>query len=291
MPRKCRTLAPPFPAIAPRQTSTNGPGFINGLPLATFELKNSLTKQTVADAIEQYRRDRDPRERLFEFGRCAVHFAVDDAEVRMCTELRGKASWFLPFNKGWNDGAGNPPNPEGLKPCPSSPCRARSSPSSRPRSRLLTCAGDVDDVADAAHRILQHVVGMREGLVLRDVVAQHLQQLLVGHDASCGSEELSGSRRLSVRATLLAVGCCRPRRVVRRRRLAGRLHGRRAVKASCCDRTAHRRAPATTPKTYRGPGAVPTPWHRAAPDRPRPGQVQSGRQESGADGGRPPHQV
>ena len=89
--------------------------FINGLPLATFELKNSLTKQTVADAIEQYRRDRDPRERLFEFGRCAVHFAVDDAEVRMCTELRGKAPWFLPFNQGWNDGAGNPPNPDGLK--------------------------------------------------------------------------------------------------------------------------------------------------------------------------------
>ncbi len=89
--------------------------FINGLPLATFELKNNLTKQTVEDAIEQYRRDRDPREKLFEFGRCVVHFAVDDAEVRMCTELRGKASWFLPFNKGWNDGAGNPPNPDGLK--------------------------------------------------------------------------------------------------------------------------------------------------------------------------------
>ncbi|MBS0446730.1 MAG: type I restriction endonuclease subunit R [Proteobacteria bacterium] len=89
--------------------------FINGLPVATFELKNSLTKQTVEDAVEQYRRDRDPRERLFEFGRCAVHFAVDDSEVRMCTELRGKGSWFLPFDKGWNDGAGNPPNPYGLK--------------------------------------------------------------------------------------------------------------------------------------------------------------------------------
>jgi type I restriction enzyme R subunit len=89
--------------------------FINGLPIATFELKNSLTKQTVQDAIEQYKRDRDPRERLFEFGRCVVHFAVDDAEVRMCTELRGKASWFLPFNKGHDDGAGNPPNPNGLK--------------------------------------------------------------------------------------------------------------------------------------------------------------------------------
>jgi type I restriction enzyme R subunit len=89
--------------------------FINGLPVATFELKNSLTKQTVADAVEQYRRDRDPREKLFEFPRCMVHFAVDDAEVRFCTELKGKASWFLPFNKGWNDGAGNPPNPDGLK--------------------------------------------------------------------------------------------------------------------------------------------------------------------------------
>jgi type I restriction enzyme R subunit len=89
--------------------------FINGLPIATFELKNSLTKQTVEDAVEQYRRDRNPRERLFEFGRCVVHFAVDDAEVRMCTELKGKASWFLPFNKGHDDGAGNPPNPAGLK--------------------------------------------------------------------------------------------------------------------------------------------------------------------------------
>lgn len=89
--------------------------FINGLPVATFELKNSLTKQTVADAVEQYKNDRDPRELLFQFGRCLVHFAVDDAEVRFCTELKGKASWFLPFNKGWNDGAGNPPNEYGLK--------------------------------------------------------------------------------------------------------------------------------------------------------------------------------
>ena len=89
--------------------------FINGLPVATFELKNSLTKQTVADAVEQYKRDRDPREPLFAFGRCVVHFAVDDSEVRMCTELKGKGSWFLPFNQGHHDGAGNPPNPNGLK--------------------------------------------------------------------------------------------------------------------------------------------------------------------------------
>jgi type I restriction enzyme, R subunit len=89
--------------------------FINGLPIATFELKNSLTKQTVEDAVEQYKRDRDPREKLFEFGRCIVHLAVDDTQVKFCTHLKGKASWFLPFNKGWNDGAGNPPNPAGLK--------------------------------------------------------------------------------------------------------------------------------------------------------------------------------
>jgi len=89
--------------------------FINGLPVATFELKNSLTKQTVEDAIQQYKRDRDPREKLFELGRCVAHFAVDEHEVRFCTHLKGKGSWFLPFNQGWNDGAGNPPNRHGLK--------------------------------------------------------------------------------------------------------------------------------------------------------------------------------
>ncbi|WP_133718624.1 type I restriction endonuclease subunit R [Methylocaldum gracile] len=89
--------------------------FVNGLPVATFELKNRLTKQTVADAVTQYQRDRDPRELLFQFGRCMVHFAVDDQDVRFCTHLQGKSSWFLPFNKGYNDGAGNPPNPGGFK--------------------------------------------------------------------------------------------------------------------------------------------------------------------------------
>jgi len=88
--------------------------FINGLPIATFELKNKLTKQTFEDAIQQYKRDRDPKELLFQFGRCAVHFAVDDHEIWMCTHLKGKYSWFLPFNKGYNDGAGNPPNPQGI---------------------------------------------------------------------------------------------------------------------------------------------------------------------------------
>ncbi|HYC53728.1 MAG TPA: type I restriction endonuclease, partial [Candidatus Binatia bacterium] len=89
--------------------------FINGLPVLTFELKNSLTKQTVADAVVQYQTDRNPSELLFQLGRCIAHMAVDDAEVRFCTHLTGKTSWFLPFNRGWNSGAGNPPNPHGLK--------------------------------------------------------------------------------------------------------------------------------------------------------------------------------
>lgn len=89
--------------------------FINGLPIATLELKNNLTKQTVDDAVWQYKTDRDSRELLFQFGRCIVHLAVDDHEVRFCTHLKGKASWFLPFNLGFKDGAGNPPNPEGIQ--------------------------------------------------------------------------------------------------------------------------------------------------------------------------------
>jgi len=89
--------------------------FINGLPVLTFELKNSLTKQTLADAIVQYQTTRSPQELLFQLGRCVAHIAVDDAEAAFCTELKGKASWFLPFNQGWNSGAGNPPNPDGLK--------------------------------------------------------------------------------------------------------------------------------------------------------------------------------
>ena len=88
--------------------------FINGLPVFTFELKNSLTKQTADDAVLQYQQDRNPREKLFEFGRCIAHFAVDERGVQFCTHLKGKGSWFLPFNRGWNDGAGNPPNPDGL---------------------------------------------------------------------------------------------------------------------------------------------------------------------------------
>ena len=90
--------------------------FVNGLPIATVELKNRFTGQTVADAVEQYKTSRSPQEDLFRMGRCAVHFAVDDEEVKFCTELKGKASDFLPFNKGKeNGGAGNPVNPGGMK--------------------------------------------------------------------------------------------------------------------------------------------------------------------------------
>ena len=82
--------------------------FINGLPLATFELKNNFTGQTYENAIAQYRTDRDPKELLLQKKRCAVHFAVDDCQVWMCAALAGKDSWFLPFNRGVNGGAGNP---------------------------------------------------------------------------------------------------------------------------------------------------------------------------------------
>ena len=88
--------------------------FINGLPLITCELKNQFTKQDVEDAVYQYKKDRDPRELLFQFKRCMAHFAVDDARVKFCTKLDGKKSWFLPFDKGYHDGAGNPPNPDGI---------------------------------------------------------------------------------------------------------------------------------------------------------------------------------
>ena len=102
--------------------STRNPGlsldlvlFINGLPIITFELKNNLTKQTVEDAVEQYRTSRDPQDDLFRPGRCAAHMAVDENRVRFCTELAGLKSVLLPFDQGHDGGAGNPPNPQGLR--------------------------------------------------------------------------------------------------------------------------------------------------------------------------------
>lgn len=87
---------------------------VNGIPLVTVELKNPLTGQTVEDAMRQYRLDRDPREPLFEFKRRAlVHFAVDTEAVFMTTRLAGTATHFLPFNKGQDGGAGNPPDARG----------------------------------------------------------------------------------------------------------------------------------------------------------------------------------
>ena len=88
--------------------------FINGIPVISFELKNELTKQNVQHAIKQYKTDRDPNEELFRLGRLMVNFAVDTEEVWMCTHLRKDKSYFLPFNKGYNNGAGNPPT-DGIK--------------------------------------------------------------------------------------------------------------------------------------------------------------------------------
>ncbi|MFQ5874211.1 MAG: DEAD/DEAH box helicase family protein, partial [Dehalococcoidia bacterium] len=88
---------------------------LNGLPIATVELKNQLTGQNVDDAIKQYKR-RDPKLKLFQFRRRAiVHFAVGPERVAMTTHLRGKNTVFLPFNRGYDGGAGNPPHPSGIR--------------------------------------------------------------------------------------------------------------------------------------------------------------------------------
>lgn len=89
--------------------------FINGIAVATFELKNAWTGQSTYHAMKQYRKDRDPNETLLQFGRCLVHFAVDTDDVYMTTRLDGDRTNFLPFNKGHNYGKGNPPNPTGHK--------------------------------------------------------------------------------------------------------------------------------------------------------------------------------
>jgi len=88
--------------------------FINGIPVISFELKNELTKQNVQHAIKQYKEARDPNEELFRLGRLMVNFAVDTEEVWMCTQLKKEKSYFLPFNKGYNNSAGNPPT-DGIK--------------------------------------------------------------------------------------------------------------------------------------------------------------------------------
>ena len=88
--------------------------FVNGLPVATAELKNHLTGQNIEHAIKQYREDRDPKNTTLA-RRALVHFAVDPELVAMTTRLEGKATRFLPFNLGHNLGRGNPPNPAGHK--------------------------------------------------------------------------------------------------------------------------------------------------------------------------------
>jgi type I restriction enzyme R subunit len=89
--------------------------FVNGLPVITAELKNPLKGQSVENAIWQYRNDRDTKEPLLAFRRCLAHFAVDTDLAYMTTRLRGKATDFLPFNKGKDKGAGNPTKPNGFK--------------------------------------------------------------------------------------------------------------------------------------------------------------------------------
>ena len=90
--------------------------FLNGLPLITLELKNAWTNQSArSNGQRQYREDRDPSQPLLQFGRALVHLAVDTDEVFMTTKLAGKDTFFLPFNKGYKEGEGNPPNPAGHK--------------------------------------------------------------------------------------------------------------------------------------------------------------------------------
>lgn len=90
--------------------------FINGIPVATMELKNIWTGQTAAvHGIRQYMTSRNSHQPLFQFGRCLVHFTADTDEVYMTTKLQGDDTFFLPFNKGDNFGKGNPVNPNGHK--------------------------------------------------------------------------------------------------------------------------------------------------------------------------------
>jgi type I site-specific restriction-modification system R (restriction) subunit len=88
--------------------------FLNGLPIFTAELKNPFMGQNVQHAVQQYRFDRDSHEPLFAFGRCLAHFAVDPDLVYMTSHLEGPKTRFLPFNKGKNGGAGNPPSWKGF---------------------------------------------------------------------------------------------------------------------------------------------------------------------------------
>jgi type I restriction enzyme R subunit len=90
--------------------------FVNGLSIATMELKNHWTGQNAkVHGQNQYKYKRDITQPLLNFGRCIVHFAVDTDEVYMTTKLDGGGTFFLPFNLGHNYGKGNPPNPFGHK--------------------------------------------------------------------------------------------------------------------------------------------------------------------------------
>ena len=131
---------------------------VNGVPVATLELKNPLTGQTVEDARRQYQQDRDPREPIFVFKRrTLVHFAVDTESVLMTTRLAGSSTRFLPFDKGCGGGAGNPPDPHG-----------RSYRTAYLWEEVLECGSLLDLLARFLHlQSEEPSAGVREGLAPR----------------------------------------------------------------------------------------------------------------------------
>ena len=116
MRRRCGSTAPTRPqssassdTTTPDTRSTSASSS-TGLPVFTAELKDELAGQNYVNAMTQYKTDRDPRQPLFRHGRCLAHFALDTSVVRVTTKLEGDATYFLPFDRGRNGGAGNPPS-------------------------------------------------------------------------------------------------------------------------------------------------------------------------------------
>ena len=137
---------------------------VNGIPVVTLELKNPLSGQTAANAIHQYRHDRDPREPIFVFTkRTLVHFAVDTEEAHMATRLAGSSTYFLPFNRGMDGGAGNPPYELG---------RTNSSGANLDSRRLALRVDSMDGVHNYKTAYLWEEVLQRDSLL--DLLARFL---------------------------------------------------------------------------------------------------------------------
>ena len=168
--------------------------FLNGIPIFTAELKNPLTGQTVADAIRQYRTDRDPKEPLLAPGRCLAHFAVDPDLVYVTAELAGPMTRFLPFNKGKFGGAGNPPVPPTLDGYPTSylweETWARDSVLDLVRQFIHEVQGEDDSGRKNAKRILIFPRYQQLDCVRRLVADARLQgtgkRYLIQHSAGSG---------------------------------------------------------------------------------------------------------